>query len=189
MDVSGSPAYELDRRVLRLLVSDVAELTDADLARPTPCDGWTVLDLLRHLNTEHSAIIDAAVPDGDPRVAFPGVVAAWLDFFARAPESVRVPTLGAELPTELVLATHVADMVVHRWDLAAALGRPTGTPEDVVVAARATADLVTAEGSPLVGTAYRAALPTTGSDTPEEQLLRTFGRDPGWTRVEGMARR
>ncbi|HET6709804.1 maleylpyruvate isomerase N-terminal domain-containing protein, partial [Amycolatopsis sp.] len=36
---------ELDRRTLLVLDKMVAGVTPADLARPTPCAGWTLADL------------------------------------------------------------------------------------------------------------------------------------------------
>jgi uncharacterized protein (TIGR03086 family) len=176
-------ALGFDRRALDLLRADVARLTNQDLSRPTPCDGWTVADLLLHMNAEHIAICGGRVDEkSDPRTEFEAVVERWLDFFQAAPATVMVPKMSASLPTEMVLATHATDMVVHRWDLSSAVARPIATPEDLLEEAHKVADFVTAEGSSLVGPGgvYKAALPATESDGTLDALVRKFGRDPNW---------
>ena len=174
-------ALELDRRALDLLSADVAALTDDDLSLPTPCPGWNIGQLLVHMNTEHAAICGATPDDkADPRVQFISIVWLWLDFFAETGETVAVSKVGGYVPTEMVLATHFVDMLIHRWDLAVALRKRPGTPATLLAAARPIADVITAAGSPLVGTAYKPELQEDLADTDERSLVRKFGRDPDW---------
>src|SRR3954451_12425483 len=60
---------ELDRRISRVLDKIVAAAPTPDLARPTPCAGWTLADLLRHQVSENHAFATAAregsAPDWD----------------------------------------------------------------------------------------------------------------------------
>ena len=149
----------------------------------TPCGAWTVADLIAHMNTEHAAICGADHhPQADPRTQFTPIASAWLDYFTAAGDTVLVPKMGATLPTAMVLATHFADMLIHRWDLAVALGRSTGTPEELIAAAYPVADLITDEDSLLVGpgAAYAPALPANPHDDPEQALVCKFGRNPHW---------
>lgn len=98
---SRAEAPDLDRQALELLRFDVARDTDSDLAKPTPCEGWDVADLLQHMNEEHAAICGARVdPAVDPRVEVAAVADRWLTFFSTAGETVQVPKMDAALPTQ-----------------------------------------------------------------------------------------
>ena len=183
-------AREADRRALDLLCAEIRELSDDDLSEATPCVGWDVADLIRHMTIEHVAICGGDVDESaDPRPQFSRVASLWTAFFDSAPAEVEVPKLNSVLPTDIVLATHAADMLVHRWDVAAALGRAISTPIDLVEYAHGVADVVTAQGSPLVGpgAAYEVALPEVDGDEPFDALLRRFGRDPRWCRRDVRA--
>ncbi|MFD0887050.1 maleylpyruvate isomerase family mycothiol-dependent enzyme [Streptosporangium algeriense] len=51
---------EFDRRAVPAGVDVVAEVTLDDLGRPTPCEGWTVADLLAHMTVRHHGFAAAA---------------------------------------------------------------------------------------------------------------------------------
>ena len=110
----------------------MVHLSDDDLAKPIPCAGWTVRDLIVRMNTEHAAIYGAPLNEATgPRTAFTVIAGEWLTFAAAAGNTINIPKMGTELPTDMVLATHFADMLVHRWDLATALGKTTGMDVEV----------------------------------------------------------
>src|SRR5690606_7807041 len=114
---------------------------------------------------------------------FRAVAERWTAHFADLGDvPVRVPGADEEQPAGLVLAVHLADMVVHRWDLAAAVDHPLDVPGPLLAAARAVGAVATAPSSPLVGAgrAYAPALPATAADPPLAALLRRYGRDPRW---------
>jgi hypothetical protein len=50
-------------------------------------------------------------------------------------DQVRVPGVGDPVGTQQVRAVHFIDMLVHRWDLAAALARAVQTDPAIVDAA------------------------------------------------------
>src|SRR5579872_7165913 len=66
---AGIPdVVRLDAEAVRASVELVSRITDADLARPTPCVGWTLADLLAHMTSQHRGFAAAAAGDGaDPR--------------------------------------------------------------------------------------------------------------------------
>jgi uncharacterized protein (TIGR03086 family) len=174
-------ALSLDRTALRHLKSDVARVTDADLERQTPCRGWTVADLLAHMNSEHAAICGAfSDRSKDPRSEFATIADHWIGFFEPlAGQKVMVPGMQAELPSEVVLATHFADMVIHRWDLAAALGIPCEAEPQELQYVEMVAAVVTAPASRLVGPqgAYAPALAEDPTASRLDALVRRYGRD------------
>lgn len=176
-------ALRLDAWALELIGDDVATVDRSSWHRPTPCAGWSVADLVDHMTTEHLRWAGGPRPDGDRAAGFRAVAARWLAHFTQQGEGpVRVPGTGEERPAALVVAVHVADMVVHRWDLAAALGRTSVVPGPLLEAAQAVGAVATAPSSPLVGAgrAYEPALPPEAGDPPLASLLRRYGRDPGW---------
>ncbi|GII80940.1 TIGR03086 family protein [Sphaerisporangium rufum] len=176
-------ALRLDETALELVSDAIGDLTPSAWSRPTPCDGWSVRDLVEHMTAEHLAICGGTRPDGGPASAFKVVAGRWLGYFAgRATSTVFIPSLRSRQSTRTVLAVHLADMVVHRWDLAAALGQELEPPDELLQAAQAVATFVTDPAGPLVGEdrAYRAALPEVGGDRPIDALIRRYGRDPRW---------
>ena len=58
--LSGPDLIELDATAVRASVDLVAQLTPADLTRPTPCTGWTLHGLLAHMTTQHYGFAAAA---------------------------------------------------------------------------------------------------------------------------------
>ncbi|SNS01877.1 TIGR03086 family protein [Actinomadura mexicana] len=177
----------LDATALALIGHDVAMIPDAAMADPTPCDGWTVADLVHHMNERHEAIARTALPPlepaGDPRDDFALTAARCLAVLERAGETVTMPRLGP-VSAEWVLGIHLVDMLVHRWDLARALCTAvSAAPSRITEAALPLARANTAPGSPLnvPGGAYRPPLAEDPSRPAVDNLAALLGRDPRWS--------
>ena len=110
---------------------------------PTPCDGWSARDLVRHLiGTERSFLSERAGFEPDPEVDAvldTDPTAAWrrhsdaVRAVVGDPDLMAVPYDGYFGPTtvgDTFLQFYVFDMLVHRWDLATALGTPASLTED-----------------------------------------------------------
>lgn len=111
-----------------------AEAWDA----PTPCDGWTVRELVAHViggnrmgalllaggtrDEAIAALAGADLPD-DPAAAFEAGAAAQLAAFEEpgALDRVCAHPMG-DLPGAEILGFRIGDLTVHAWDLARALG-------------------------------------------------------------------
>ncbi|GAA0564963.1 TIGR03086 family metal-binding protein [Actinomadura livida] len=171
---------------LALIGHDVALVPDSAMASPTPCDGWTVTDLLNHMNERHEAIARAVLPpfeaNGDPRDDFARIAARCFAVLEQAGETVLIPWLG-EVPTEMVLGVHAVDMLVHRWDLNRALHTTPGVPARLAEAALPLARANTAPGSPLNGPGgvYRAPLAEDPARPAIDNIAALLGRDPAWS--------
>jgi len=123
----------------------VSEVTPGDLAAPTPCEGWDVADLYRHVVTENvhfgravsgteGASSDLDRPPGLDRVgpAWPGLETTYrrtAGLMERAfaavsdPEQPRpVPGVPGERTVADLYEMQLCDTVIHTWDLARALG-------------------------------------------------------------------
>jgi uncharacterized protein (TIGR03086 family) len=176
------PNYQsLDAAALGLVVAQVALVGDEDLGRPTPCDGWTVADLISHMNAEHEAIIKPILGprrgcSDDPRRDFPLIAARWVSALDQAGVDVMVPKVGSNVGTEQVWSIHFVDMLVHSWDVARAVGRSHPVADELVVEALPVARIITGPASPLAGTAYAAPLAERGEWTPLDNLAAVLGR-------------
>jgi uncharacterized protein (TIGR03086 family) len=128
-----------------------------DLDRPTPCAGWTLLDLLAHMTVQHRGFAAAARGFGadedtwraesvratvstDPADTYAAAARDVLAAFAAdgtAEATFALPEFGpgATFPGTVAMDFHFIDYVVHGWDVAAALGVPYELPAEVVTAA------------------------------------------------------
>lgn len=134
------------------LTDRFGDVVDAvtDWSAPSPCDGWTAVDVLTHVvDTERDFLgthgIDlGARPDltGNPG-------GAWHDHAAAARTALADPEVPAKSfeghfgPTtvgETLLRFYGFDLLVHRWDLAASQGRDLRFAEDELTTIDAAAD-------------------------------------------------
>jgi uncharacterized protein (TIGR03086 family) len=197
---SWSDLLELDRRAVLASVAAVAEAGPDDLARPTPCAGWTLADLLAHMTVQQHGFADAStgavtqlprwapVPLGDTAVAaYTTASQRALEAFAQAgvaDHKFSLPEIrdGGAFPAELAMGFHLVDNTVHTWDVAATLGVTVDLAPDVVAA---TLRLV--EGIPdgderlAPGAAFAPGLEVPADATPQDRILLLLGRSPGWT--------
>ena len=154
---------------------------------PSPCDGWTALDIVRHLVEVHGMFLGFVgrelgeippVEDG-PLAGFEAareVVQAALDDPDRAAGSFD-GYFGRTTFAEAVDRFVCFDLVVHRWDLARAIGTDERLdPEEV----RRLLDLLPTFGDALHSSgAFGPPIdPPAGADE-QTRLLCLLGRRPG----------
>jgi uncharacterized protein (TIGR03083 family) len=117
-----------DAAVLRRALDQLAGLLDDvpgdALGNPTPCEQWNVRDLVDHIVAAPTRF--ARMARGEP-VDWSGTPSAGPDpaaaFRAHAEELLRAAREHADGPP---LDWQCAELAVHTWDLATALGRSTG---------------------------------------------------------------
>jgi uncharacterized protein (TIGR03086 family) len=133
--------FEPPARELKKLLNGVS---DDQLTAPTPCEKFTVGDLLDHvvgltIAFRHAAMkstgpgadggrpgeVSAANLDQDWRDKLPSqldeLVAAWRD--PAAWEGITEAG-GVTLPAEVMASVAIDELVLHSWDLACATGQP-----------------------------------------------------------------
>jgi len=179
---------QADAIALSLIGHDVARIPDNMLPSPTPCDGWTVADLLRHMNEQHEEVIGTVLEpfgayDQDPRNDFALIGARWLTAVQRAGDEIEVPKVGAAIQTSLVIEIHLVDMLVHRWDLAKSLGSECFVPTVLTDMALPIARAITSPGSPMIGPdgVYQPSRSECDAQTPIDNLAALLGRAPDLT--------
>ncbi|MGY4644834.1 TIGR03086 family metal-binding protein [Cellulomonas sp. URHB0016] len=174
----------------------VADLTDTDLSRPTPCTAWDVAQVIQHaagdqrayaarITGEDGPTEDPFAPSGTLDTTLAALVEPALDASARAFATVArgatapTPLPQGALPAEVAAGAAALDAAVHAWDVAVATGRPSplddGLAARLLPVARAIVEPLRPYG------AYAAALDPQPGERPAEELLRYLGRDPRWT--------
>ena len=170
---------DLYRQASDWTAEKIAATTDLDAA--TPCDGWSVRNLLDHmLDTQRyfaaAARGEKAAPPNptpprlstqDPVTDFAKSRSDVLDAFGRP---------GVIEKTGPVLGIAFSDQLLHGWDLARATKQDTTMPDGLAQAAYdAIHGRFTDEQREGV---FKPEVPVDGDATPQQRLLAYTGRDP-----------
>lgn len=193
-DSTAAADFTPAARALQELLPGVS---DEQLGRPTPCERWSVGDLLDHLIGLTYGFRLAAEKAPDPAPGGPGEPAAARlhpQWRSRLPEQLdrmvvawRAPDAwageaaigGVVLPAPAIGLFGLNELVVHGWDLARATGQPYDPGRQTVEAVHGlVSQQASAEGTPgLFGPSI--SLP---ADAPLlDRVVALTGRDPGWT--------
>ncbi len=182
-----------DRLAVKRSVALLADTTDDDLARSTPCAGWTLRDLLVHMTAQHRGFGAAVAGRGADRAVWQAdargdILAAYRDSaatvvaaFAGVTDLERpatLPELSGDFPAGWAIGFHFVDYVVHSWDVARTLDRPVVFPADLLATALEIAQLVPDGPDRLApGAAFAPAVPVDSAD-PLDQIVALLGRQP-----------
>jgi uncharacterized protein (TIGR03086 family) len=193
-----SPIRDLDRAAVLAAAGVACRIRPADLGRPTPCDGWTLADLLGHLSVQHRGFAAAARGEGgdlavwaprppasDPVADLLAATAEVLTTFGAdgvGSSPFRLPEVSTavEFPAAQAMSFHFIDYVVHGWDLARSIGTSLTLDQPVLAAAWEVARQVpdTARSRPGSPFKPKVAVPP---DTPLlDQIVAILGRSPDW---------
>ena len=134
--------HESYRLAAEPLTTVLDAVPDGAWSRPSPCEDWTARDVVGHLvETQRSLLAEHGVGIGDVPDVAADPAAAWREHAARVMDVLRdgaVPSIafdGFFGPTtlgETLVQFYVWDMVVHRWDVATAVGGDTSfTPSEL----------------------------------------------------------
>ncbi|MDF9715520.1 TIGR03086 family protein [Nocardioides sp. ChNu-153] len=191
-------AYYRDQSARFAAVLDGVAAAGGRWDAPTPCEGWTVRDVVAHVVDTEREFLERHDLAGDlPAVAVPGdgagdgtgdPAAAWRTWSAAvlgvltADGVAQRPFDGYFGPTtigETLRDFYAWDLVVHGWDVARATGQdyPISDAEAREVGARADG-----WGDALYSPGVCAGPVAVGDDASEaERLLARLGRNPYWT--------
>jgi uncharacterized protein (TIGR03086 family) len=172
----------------------VAEQLGADdWDRPSPCEGWTALDVLGHLG---SAIqFGVSVLRGEqhtwPEVSRPAELVEGdpLEFWQRTAALARDALAGADLdalmdtpigPRTVAdrLAFPAIDLYVHAWDIGRAAGIDVSIPPEVAAFAHGYIDPLPPEMVRGKGGAFGPVVDPPADASPTEAFVAWTGRQP-----------
>jgi uncharacterized protein (TIGR03086 family) len=189
---SVSPALDLNRGALAAALEAVAQVTPHDLHRPTPCAGWDVESLLRHMTGQHRGFATSArgarpqrqdfapAQDADPIAGYRAASGQVERAFSGLGSSavLWLPELSEErpFPAPLAVGFHTIDYVIHAWDVARSVGYHLRVPNAVVEPALALARSLPAPRGP--GAPFLAEVETRAGMDSLEELLAWSGRNP-----------
>jgi uncharacterized protein (TIGR03086 family) len=136
-------SVELLDRALAYTRVRLAGVRDDLLDRPTPCAGWSLADLLAHMDDALDAFTEAAggrvevhAPEG--RVCHAAVIeekaCALLGVWSGPrPGDVVISDGegGLDLDSPLLVATAALEVTVHGWDVGQSTGRRTPLPDEL----------------------------------------------------------
>lgn len=183
-------AVELLERAIGYTRASLVLVSEADLDRPTPCRGWLLRDLLRHMDDSLEAMAVAAqatslslVPsqaptDGSDLLASicqraRGLLGHW------HPVNEGGVELGdLRLPRELLGTVGALEIALHGWDVSESIGQPRSIPPGLAMDLWPVArDHITDADRP-----FRFGAPVEVSDwaTPAARLLAHAGRSTRW---------
>jgi uncharacterized protein (TIGR03086 family) len=131
------------RKVIDQTTALVSELTPDDLAQASPCDGWTVRDVLNHITAgarifglaaaegsvppEALAALSSDVLGDDPLASWKEASQGAVDSFAALDSLDRPVSLPfGEMTAEAALGIATFDVATHACDIARGTGRRFG---------------------------------------------------------------
>ncbi len=193
----------IHRVAVQASVDVVSTVTVPNLAKVTPCAGWSLADLLIHMTVQHRGFAAAARGHGadlaiwqpatvahavaaDPAGSYAAAAAEVIDAFAGADAleaAFALPEFGpgATVPGALAISFHFIDYVVHGWDVARSIGHPFELPAEVVAAALPIALAVPgAEFRTGSNAPFGPALHSSDQADDLDRILAYLGRNPRW---------
>lgn len=171
-------------------VDNVRAVTADRLARPTPCAGWNLFELLAHfhdvLDIFHDSLLTGYLDVDDVPVSTPGgdVAAAFCAKAARllALLSEPEPALGPvaiddrELRPDLMAKAMCLEIAVHGWDVARTVG--PGRPIPSMLATEVLRIAVEIVPDDIRPELFRPALEVPATASASDRLVAFLGRSP-----------
>jgi uncharacterized protein (TIGR03086 family) len=155
------------------------------LTESTPCEKWTVQDLLEHMIGVVAGLGAAASgsPGGeftlgaDPAAQFRDAADATLAAWSAPGVLERIIDAGpGPMPGSVLAGINLLDTTTHAWDLAVALGRPAAVPDDVAGEALKQARMIiTPEFRP---GRFEAEITAPANASVTDALVAYLGRNP-----------
>ncbi len=186
---------ELLQRAIRYALGATHAVTPECLSRPTPCRGWDLRMLLRHvcesvaalqegLDTGRVALCPVADDEAavDPAAIFRARAIRLLDAWSGAARHGRdIDIADQHLAGTVMAYAGALEIAVHGWDISQTCGHEQPIPLDLAVELSTIASLLVPETNRHPLFAAPVAVPQTAE--PGERLLAFLGRDVGGAKV------
>ncbi|MGW5642096.1 TIGR03086 family metal-binding protein [Saccharopolyspora sp. NPDC003752] len=157
-----------------------------DWARPSPVAEWTALDIVKHLVGWSRGFLAGAGIELPPLDVEADPVAAWKQHVTDiqailddpAGRVLSNPHTGDKPVDEAIDQFYTADVWMHTWDLAKALGREPDLGQErcraVLAAMKPMEQMLRDSGQ------FGPAVPIADGASAQDQLMAFIGRDPAW---------
>jgi uncharacterized protein (TIGR03086 family) len=190
-DFSAVELLELFQRAQNQF-TDRVDAVSPDQWEDESLPGWTVADLVAHLVSEAlwvppllagEPFAEGRFPDAttdllgsDPFTGWESAADDALSAFAEDDALVRTVHLSrGPVPARQYILEMTADLTVHAWDLARAIGADTDLDGELVTAALVFGEQLPEDGVPGL---FDAPLPVSAAADAQARLLARFGRKP-----------
>lgn len=180
---------------LSFFSASVTLLQATDWHRPSPCPGWTALDVLGHVGTAvgfGTELLSGGQPEWSPidppGTAVAGEPCAWWEALV-APARAAVADVDLTVMVDSPvgrrsvgdgLSFPALDLFVHAWDLARSAGRDVVIPNEAIEFARVVFEPVP-EGQMRSPRVFGGAVVPPPASSRSEGFIAWTGRDPRWT--------
>jgi len=178
-------------RALQAARAVIDRLDDTNANNPTPCEGWTALDVARHLVTVFRKA--GVAPSGADLLAFPEIADVDLAGIATAVDDAAAAMHAAwsedstlarmidapwgTMPGAAVLGVWSGETLVHTWDLAVSIGVELNWPEpDTSINLEQTMQFLPESGRPAM-VPFDDAVVLADDRAPIDRLAGWMGRD------------
>jgi uncharacterized protein (TIGR03086 family) len=153
---------------------------------PSPCSEWDARGVVEHVIGFHDVLLLRPLwlkphrPKSDPVLRWAVTVDAVASALQEAGGRIVLAVPGASnMDIARLLPMLTTDVLVHAWDLAAAVGAPASLDPGLVAEAydeAAGRDLESLRSSAMFG----PPVPVPDEADPVTKLVALLGRDPGW---------
>lgn len=186
---------EFDRRALESIDPIMRHTTAEHLSLPTPCKGWNLGDLLRHMVDQHrgfaaaaqghaasASLWEGATLGMSPYEVYQAAAAAVTAAFA-APDlyerSLDIYGYGT-IPARSALRMHAVDYLAHGWDVAKTIGVDEALDEELCAYGLSLA-VRWPESAFTTGNPFGAHVAIADDAPADQRFMAYLGRDPSWT--------
>lgn len=157
----------------------MAQVSTDQLPAATPCDDWTVSDLIAHLVADPANFIAMAQGDQPDWSASPSLPDDWTaEFRAGGDRLLQSWRDAGDEAAPQSMDWQTAEFAVHTWDLVRALGQSRDL--DPGVAERGFGFMSTAMTPDNRGSAFGPEVEAAVDAASYDRLAAFAGRDPGW---------
>jgi uncharacterized protein (TIGR03086 family) len=188
MDTPHSTLYPAIGECADAVAATVRGIGPERLGDRTPCEKYTVAELLDHLGATLASSARAAHKQPQPGDGLPApmsasavaesaalAASAWADPAAYEGVSEFGP---GEMPAAFAAAITLQELALHGWDLARAAGRPFSLGEETARVVLGVVEQIAEQARSTGG--YAAAVPVSAAAPAFHRALAASGRDPEW---------
>lgn len=175
-------------RAIGYTLGSLLLITPDAMARPSPCVGWDLRALLRHMNDSLKALHEAGDagrvelssadsygdPEADPVMTLRNRACTMLGAWTNADGRDWVTIEGCPVTGGVVTATGALEITVHGWDVAQAVGQPRPIPPALAEELLPLASLLVTDADR--PGRFAAPLQVSPAAAPADRLLAYLGR-------------